>query len=114
MAAATIADADPSVVALACFTRSGRSARQLSALRPDVPILAFTPLPAVARGLALWRGVSAHVLPDPGDDSAIGPAVRAAISSGAAGWKVGRGQSVVLLAASDPGPGADRVEVLRG
>ena len=38
-------------------TRSGRSARILSALRPGVPIFALCERDAVARGLALFRGV---------------------------------------------------------
>ena len=38
-------------------TRSGRSARILSALRPGVPIFALCERDAVARGLSLFRGV---------------------------------------------------------
>ncbi len=38
-------------------TRSGRSARILSALRPGVPIFALSERDAVARGLSLFRGV---------------------------------------------------------
>ncbi len=38
-------------------TRSGRTARILSALRPGIPIFALCERDAVARGLALFRGV---------------------------------------------------------
>jgi len=38
-------------------TRSGKTARILSALRPDVPIFALCERDAVARGLSLFRGV---------------------------------------------------------
>jgi pyruvate kinase len=55
-AAVTLAietDAD----ALAAFTRSGRTARTLSMLRPGVPIAALCETASMARQLALWRGV---------------------------------------------------------
>ncbi len=45
------------VSAIAVFTTSGLSARQVSRLRPPVPIFAFTPLPETARRLALAFGV---------------------------------------------------------
>jgi pyruvate kinase len=114
MAAAAIAHADPAVVALACFTRTGRTARLLSALRPGVPILAFTPASGVARGLALWRGVVAHLMEEPADAATIGLAVRAALATGSTGWSIPSGRAVVLVASSGPGPGPDLVEVLRG
>lgn len=43
--------------ALAAFTRSGRTVQLLSKLRPASPIFAFCGDDAVARRLALWRGV---------------------------------------------------------
>ena len=43
--------------ALAAYTRSGRTAQILSKLRPRAPIFAMTERTAVARRLALWRGV---------------------------------------------------------
>lgn len=56
-AAVALAGADPEIVAIACYTRSGRTARMLSALRPRVPIHAFSPDPAVVARLALIHGV---------------------------------------------------------
>ena len=44
-------------LALAAFTSSGRTVQILSKLRPAAPIFAFCGNPAVARRLALWRGV---------------------------------------------------------
>jgi len=43
--------------ALAAHTRSGRTAQILSKLRPPSPIFALTERQAIARRLALWRGV---------------------------------------------------------
>jgi pyruvate kinase len=43
--------------AIVAVTRAGKTARMLSAFRPSVPIYAVAPDDAVARPLALWRGV---------------------------------------------------------
>lgn len=56
-AAVALAGADPDIAAIACYTRSGRTARMLSALRPRVPIHAFSPDPTVVSRLALIHGV---------------------------------------------------------
>jgi pyruvate kinase len=45
------------VAAIACYTQSGLSARLLSAIRPNVPILALSPNPAVVRQLTLRKAV---------------------------------------------------------
>lgn len=49
---------DPAVSGIACFTRTGLTARLLSALRPGCPIIALSPDPAVVRRLALLRAVA--------------------------------------------------------
>jgi pyruvate kinase len=59
-AAVALAGADADVAAIACYTRSGRTARIISSLRPRVPILAFSPDPAVVRRLAIVHGVTAR------------------------------------------------------
>ncbi len=59
-AAAALVTADASIEAIACYTRTGRTARILSALRPGVPIVAFSPDPHVAGRLALAHGVFAR------------------------------------------------------
>ena len=53
------------VDAIACFTRSGATARLISAVRPEVPIYAFSPDVQVLRRLALFRSVlpRAYALP---------------------------------------------------
>lgn len=56
-AATALAAADREVAAIACYTRSGRTARMLSALRPRVPVFAFSPDAAVVAQLALVHGV---------------------------------------------------------
>jgi pyruvate kinase len=48
--------------AIVAFTESGFSARMISQERPDVPILALTPSPAVQRRLGLSWGVSARLV----------------------------------------------------
>lgn len=58
-AAAQVAVGDPDVVAIACFTGTGRTAALLSSERPGVPIYAFSPEPAVRRSLAIRWGVTA-------------------------------------------------------
>jgi pyruvate kinase len=58
-AAARIATDDPDVVAVACYTRTGRTAALLSAERPRVPIYAFVPKAGVRRAISLRWGVRA-------------------------------------------------------
>jgi pyruvate kinase len=59
-AAVALAGADADVAAIACYTRSGRTARILSSLRPRVPILAFSPDASVVRRLGIAHGVTAR------------------------------------------------------
>ncbi|MBM4409404.1 MAG: hypothetical protein FJ038_12610, partial [Chloroflexi bacterium] len=56
-AAADLARDDGGIDAIACFTRSGRTADLLASRRPGVPILAFTPREASARRLAVRHAV---------------------------------------------------------
>jgi pyruvate kinase len=51
-----------SAAALMPFTFSGRAATTLAALRPSIPILAFTPSEAIDRQLAFYRGVLSRQL----------------------------------------------------
>jgi pyruvate kinase len=48
--------------AIVAFTQSGFSARLISQARPEVPIIAFTPSPAVRRRLALSWGVTSRLI----------------------------------------------------
>jgi pyruvate kinase len=96
-AASQIAADDPDVVAVSCFTRTGRTAAFLSSERPPVPIYAFAPDPTVRRALAIRWGVRPlqAAVPDDTDDmiALMDEGLRAA---GAAT----DGQLVVLVAAS--------------
>jgi pyruvate kinase len=60
--AATALAHDRQVAALAVFTRSGRTARLLSVVRPKVPILAFTPEVQTYHQLSLTWGVIPHLV----------------------------------------------------
>ena len=55
------------VRSIVVLTRSGRTARLVSADRPDDPIIALTYDSRVARRLALWWGVTSHTLAFPRD-----------------------------------------------
>ena len=110
-AAASVASNEPDVSAIACYTRTGRTARMIAALRPRVPILAFSPDPAVARRLALVRGVEARAcVPPPDSDGRLGLMA----------WLLGEdptlppGSAVVLVASTaTPGSGPNLLEVHR-
>ena len=71
MAAGRAADQLEAAV-LVCFTNSGRTARLVARHRPRTPILALTPFPQVARGLALVWGITPYVCPEqPSDHEAV-------------------------------------------
>ncbi len=57
-AAASIVREDRGVLGITCYTETGRTARLLSAERPDAPIYAFIPDPTVRRANALLWGVT--------------------------------------------------------
>jgi pyruvate kinase len=69
-AAAEIAR-DGGAVAVACFTRTGRTAALLSSERPRVPIFALSPDPGVMRRLTLYHGVVPAGCRVPGDTDAM-------------------------------------------
>ncbi len=69
-AAVALTRADPDISAIACYTRSGRTARLLATLRPTVPIYAFSPDPAVVARLALVHGVVPQTCVPPTDTAA--------------------------------------------
>jgi len=110
-AAAAVASNEPDVSAIACYTRTGRTARMISALRPRVPILAFSPDPAVAHQLALVHGVAARTCVPPSDTGG---------RLGLMAWLLGEdtslpaGSAVVLVASTaTPGSGPNLLEVHR-
>jgi pyruvate kinase len=110
-AAVALAEADREISAIACYTRSGRTARILSALRPRVPIVAFSPSGEVVRRLAMVHGVDTRDCVQP--DEAQG-------RLGLMAWLVGEdpsfvaGSAVVLVASTaEPGTGPNMLEVHR-
>ncbi len=113
IAAVAMADDDPDVVALACYTHSGRTARRLASLRPDVPIVAFTPTMACARSLTLQRGVQPVVLVVEQDDpSNVREAVITALRQGIGDLGLAPHDAIVLVQTSARG-GPNALELLR-
>ncbi len=99
-AAAEIAADDAAVVAIACYTETGRTAGLLSAERPSVPIYAFVPDAPVRRGLAIRWGVVPMPARVPADtDEMIGLMDEGLRGTGV----VGPGSSVVMAASSPVG-----------
>jgi pyruvate kinase len=96
-AASQITGDVPEVVAVSCFTRTGRTATFLSSERPSVPVYAFAPDPAVRRALAIRWGVRPLPAAVPGDtDDMIALMDEGLRAAGVAA----DGQLVVLVAAS--------------
>jgi pyruvate kinase len=62
-AAVALATTNTGIEAIACYTRSGRTARILSSLRPDVPVIAFSPDADVVDRLVLASGVVPRLCP---------------------------------------------------
>ncbi len=110
-AAVALTEAHPDIEAIACYTRTGVTARLLSSMRPKVPIVAFTPDPAIAARLALSHGVVARpcaVLGATADR--IGALGRLLDATGL----VRRGATVVLVTSTaTPGSGPTLVGIHR-
>ena len=85
------------VVAVACFTRSGRTAALLSAARPLVPIVALSPDEGVVRRLPLYHGVVPRTCRMPtGTDDMLAMLDSALLETGAAA----PGDQAVLVAST--------------
>ena len=110
-AAAAVAATEHDVAAIACYTRTGRTARMIAALRPRVPVLAFSPSPTVLRRLALVHGVEPRACVPPPDTTG---------RLGLMAWLLGEddglpaGAAVVLVASTaTPGSGPNLLELHR-
>ncbi len=91
---AVVAAEDLRAAAIVCFTTTGRTARLVARHRPDRPVLALTPDPAVARGLALVWGIEPRVSPAaPGEHEDV---VRLAEAEALRHGVVAPGQLVVV------------------
>jgi pyruvate kinase len=95
-AAVALAGARDGIAAIACSTRTGFTARTLSALRPPVPVIAFSPDPRVIAGLALVHGVVARPCPPLAAADRMGQLRRLLDESGL----VPGGASVVLVSST--------------
>jgi len=98
--AAATAAVDAGAVAVACFTRTGLTARLLSGVRLPVPVYAFSHDDAVVRRLAIFRGVHPKPCEPPEDtDSMIEMMDRRLREEGLAA----SGDPVVLVASTPVG-----------
>jgi pyruvate kinase len=85
---------------LVAFTQSGQSARRLARYRSPIPVLAFTPTPAVRNQLALTWGVETFLVPEVRHTDEMVKQVDAALLD------LGRvqvGDRIVIIAGSPPG-----------
>ncbi len=99
-AAAAIPAGDLRIVAITCYTETGRTARLLSAERPGVPVYAFVPPVDVQRTLCLQWGVEALPASPPVDtDGMIALMDRGLQAHGLASI----GDAVVMAASSPAG-----------
>lgn len=97
-AAASIVEGDADVVAITCYTTTGRTAALLSAERPRVPIYAFIPDAGVRRANGLLWGVNALPADRPPDTDAM----IAMMDEGLRRQGLAENEDVVVMAASMP------------
>jgi len=91
---------DLGIVAITCYTETGRTARLLSAERPSVPVYAFVPPEDVRRTLSLLWGVESLPAEVPADTDAM----IALMDEGLRSRDLAQpGDSVVMAAASPAG-----------
>ena len=99
-AAADVPVEDLGVVAITCYTETGRTARLLSAERPEVPVYAFIPAADVRRTTCLLWGVQALPAEPPADTDGM----IALMDEGLRAYGLAEvGQTVVMAAASPAG-----------
>src|SRR3954468_2229397 len=97
-AAAAIGVTDLGVVAITCYTETGRTARLLSAERPRVPVYAFVPAPDVQRIMCLQWGVEALAAAPPADTDGM----IALMDEGLQAHGLATSGDAVVMAASSP------------
>ncbi|HJX06457.1 MAG TPA: pyruvate kinase [Actinomycetota bacterium] len=97
-AAAAIGVTDLGVVAITCYTETGRTARLLSAERPRVPVYAFVPAPDVQRIMCLQWGVEALAATPPTDTDGM----IALMDEGLQAHGLATSGDAVVMAASSP------------
>ncbi len=99
-AAVEVTETDLDVSAIACFTRTGRTAMLVAAERPEVPVYAFSPEERVARGLAGVWGLTPCLSDAPDDvDGLIAMIDKRLVADGL----VEEGRTIVLVGAAPVG-----------
>lgn len=99
-AASAVCREELAIAAIACFTRTGRTARLIAAERPDVPVFAFSASLPIVRSLAAVWGVTPVESESPSDvDSLIAMIDRRLV----AGGLVETRSTVVMVAAAPVG-----------
>jgi pyruvate kinase len=98
-AAAVVAERDRAA-AVACYTLSGMTARLLSAARPRVPVVAFSPDPRTVGRLTLFRGVTPVAAEEASDTDAMIAMMDRRVREVAG---ITPGQHVVMVASSPAG-----------
>jgi pyruvate kinase len=83
--------------AVACFTRTGLTARLLSSVRPGVPIHAFSPDPRAVGRMTLFHGVRPRTCEAPDDTDAMIAMMEGGLR------RAGVGGSAVMVASSPAG-----------
>jgi pyruvate kinase len=99
-AAASIVEGDSDVVAITCYTTTGRTAALLSAERPRVPIHAFIPEAGIRRANGLLWGVESHAAARPDDTDRM---ISMMDESLRAGGLAAEGETVVMAASMPAG-----------
>jgi len=99
-AVAEVSAEDTAVVAIACYTETGRTAALLSNERPEVPIYAFIPDAVVRRRVGLRWGVTPLPAEPPEDTDGMIALMDEGLRTRGAAEK---GQSVVMAASSPAG-----------
>jgi pyruvate kinase len=85
---------------LCVFTETGESVRRMSRIRSVIPILAFTPDPAIRRRMALNWGVESYVVDRvTHTDQMVGQVDDVLAKTG----KAALGETVVIISGSPPG-----------
>ena len=98
-AVAAVADSEPDVVAITCYTETGRTARLVSAERPSRPIYAFIPDEGVRRSTTLNWGVVPVAADHHPDDT---DAMIALMDEGLRRHGLVRPGMLIVMAASSP------------
>ena len=97
-----MANRDPRLQAIACFTLSGRTAEMLSAVRPRLPVFAFSANKSVLQALSLRAAIVPVVAEEPRDTDSMIEMIDRHLQNGDL---VPRGAPVLIVAAGPIGEG---------